>query len=83
VGIKPLRKKGQILQHLNTDKRQRNLETGGHISRNMLHQVLLPQNLLEIQDVAKQQKIKYSSIGSVGFLEADSCGEGHKGKKRK
>lgn len=69
VGIKPGRPKGQILQHLNTHKTQGSLETGGQISRNMLHQVLLPLKLLEIQDVAKHQKANIPAYNQLGSLE--------------
>lgn len=64
MGIEPRRKEG-----LNTDKCQRSLETGGQISQNILHQVLLPWNLPEIQDVAKEQKWKAPAWNHLGSLE--------------
>lgn len=38
------------------------------ISQNMLHQVSLPQNLPEIQDVSKQQKWKIHAQNHLGSL---------------
>lgn len=43
----------------------------------MLHQVLLPQNLPEIQDAAKQQKLKSPAWNHFGSLE-QTCGEREK-----
>lgn len=69
VGIKPQRRKGQILQHLNTYKLQWSLEVGVQFPGMCYTRCYCQKTLLKMRDVANQQKPNIPAYNQLDSLE--------------